>query len=66
MGLLKPKSRRCNNKGSNNEELLKVQNKKLMNIVEKQGELLRQFKISDGFFEWVSVSRSNIYFKYFV
>ena len=45
------------------EELLKGENRKIINIVEKQGELLKKMKESDGFFSRVCLSRSNIYFK---
>ena len=45
------------------EDLLKSSNKKIINIVAKQGELLKQFKDSDEFFDSISLSRSNIYFK---
>ena len=47
----------------NYENLLKGANKKTINIVRKQGELLKRFKGEDEFFDCVSVSRSNIYFK---
>ena len=45
------------------EELLKSSNKKIINIVAKQGELLERFKDSDEIFDSVDQSRSNIYFK---
>ena len=45
------------------EGLLKGVNKKIINIVEKQGKLLRKFKEEDKFFDCVGLSRSNIYFK---
>ena len=45
------------------EDLLKSANKKILNIVGKQGELLKRFKDSDEFFDRVGLSRSNIYFK---
>ena len=45
------------------EELLKGEYRKIINIVEKQGELLQKFKESDEFFSRVGLSRSNIYFK---
>ena len=45
------------------EDLLKSSNKKIINIVAKQGELLKRFKDSDEFFDGVGLSRSNIYFK---
>ena len=43
--------------------LPKGQNQKIIYIVVKQGELLKQFKQSDGFFEGAWLSRPNIYFK---
>ena len=45
------------------EDLLKGANKKIINIVGKQGELLKRFKYSDESFDCVGLSRSNIYFK---
>ena len=45
------------------EDLLKSSNKKIINIVAKQGELAKRFKDSDEFFDDVGLSRSNIYFK---
>ena len=45
------------------EDLLKSSNKKIINIVAKQDELLKRFKDSDEFFDGVGLSRSNIYFK---
>ena len=45
------------------EDLLKSSDKKIINIVAKQGELLKSFKDSDEFFDSVDQSRSNIYFK---
>ena len=46
------------------ENLLKCTNKKIINIVGKQGELLKRFKEEDEFFNNVGLSsRSNIYFK---
>ena len=45
------------------EDLLKSGIKKIINIVGKQGELLKRFKDSDEFFDGVGLSRSNIYFK---
>ena len=45
------------------EDLLKGANKKINNIVEKQGELIKRFKDSDEFFDGVGLSQSNIYFK---
>ena len=45
------------------EDLLKSSNKKIINIVAKQGELPKRFKDNDEFFDSVGLSRSNIYFK---
>ena len=45
------------------ENLLKGANQKIINIVGKQGELLRRFKEEDEFFNKVGLSKSNIYFK---
>ena len=45
------------------ENLLKRANKKIINIVGKQGKLLKRFKEEDEFFDCVGLSRSNIYFK---
>ena len=45
------------------EDLLKWANKKIINIVGKQGELLKKFKEDDNFFNYVGLSKSNIYFK---
>ena len=45
------------------EHLLKGANKKMINIVGKQGELLKRFKEEDKFFDCVGLSRSNIYFR---
>ena len=45
------------------EDLLKGANKKINNIVEKQGELMKRFKDSNEFFDGVGLSQSNIYFK---
>ena len=42
---------------------MKGANKKIINIVKKQGELLKKFKEEDDFFDCVGLSRSNIYFK---
>ena len=44
------------------ENLLKGANQKIINIVGKQGELLKRFKDEDEFFDCVGLSRSNIYF----
>ena len=45
------------------EDLLKSSNKKIINIVAKQGELLKRFKNSNEFFDGVGLSRSNTHFK---
>ena len=45
------------------ENLLKGADKKIINIVGKQGELLKRFKEEDGFFSKVGLSMSIIYFK---
>ena len=45
------------------EDLLKGTNRKIINIVGKQGELLERFKDSDELFDSVGLRRSNIYFK---
>ena len=45
------------------EDLLKGANKKIINIVGKQGELLKRFKDNDEFFDGLGLSQSNIYFK---
>ena len=45
------------------EDLLKGANRKIINIVWKQGELLKRFKDYDKFFNSVGLSRSSIYFK---
>ena len=45
------------------KNLLKGANKKIINIVGKQGELLKRFKGEDEFFNSVGLSKSNIYFK---
>ena len=41
---------------------MKRTNKKIINIVGKQGKLLKRFK-QDEFFDSVGLSQSNIYFK---
>ena len=43
------------------ENLLKGTKKKNINIVGKQGEILKCFKDEDDFFDRVRLSRSNIY-----
>ena len=45
------------------ENLLKGANKKIINMVGKQGELPKRFKEEDEFFDCGGLSRSNIYFK---
>ena len=45
------------------EEILKRQNKKIINIARRQGELLKMFKKSDDFLDRIGLSRPNIYFK---
>ena len=45
------------------ENLLKGAYKKIINIVGKQGKLLKRFKEEDEIFDCVGLSRSNIYFK---
>ena len=42
---------------------MKGANKKVIDIVGKQGELLEGFKEQNEFFDCVGLSRSNIYFK---
>lgn len=45
------------------EALLKGENKKKINIVGKQEELLKKFMDSENIFKYIGPSRSNIYFK---
>ena len=45
------------------EEIFKGQNKKIINIARRQGELLKMFKKPDGFLDRIGLSRPNIYFK---
>ena len=45
------------------ENLLKSANKKIINIVGKQGELLKRFKEEDENFNSLGLSKSNIYIK---
>ena len=45
------------------EDILKMQNKKSINLVGNQGQLLIQFKEAEGFVETMSLSCSYIYFK---
>ena len=44
------------------ENLLKGANKKIINIVGKQGELFKRFTEEDEFFNNVGLSKSNIYY----
>ena len=41
---------------------MKDANKKIINIVGKQGEFLKRFKKEDEFFDCAGLSRSNTYF----
>ena len=45
------------------EGLLRGTSKKIINIIGKQGELLKRFRDKDEFFDRVGLSRLNIYFK---
>ena len=45
------------------EDLLKGAYRKIINIVGKQGELLKKIQEGNEFFSHVCLSRSNIYFK---
>ena len=42
---------------------MKGANKKIINLVGKQGGLLKEFRDEDEFFDCVNLSRSSIYFK---
>ena len=42
---------------------LKGENRKIINIVGKQGDLVKKFKESDEFFSYVGPNQSNTYFK---
>ena len=42
---------------------MKRANRKIINTVSKQGELLKRFNDAEEFFDRVGLSRSNIYFK---
>ena len=42
---------------------MKGANTKVINIMDKQGELLKRFKDIDKYFDCVGLSRSNVYFK---
>ena len=44
------------------EDLLKGANKKIINIIGKQGEILKKFNKDGDFFFCLGPSRSNIYF----
>ena len=61
------KNAKCLNKGisavQKYENLLKGTNKKIINTFGKQGKLLTKFKEEDEFFDCISLSRSNVYFK---
>ena len=43
-------------------ELLKGENRKIINLVGNQGKLLKKFKKNDEFFRHVGLSQTNIYF----
>ena len=43
--------------------LLKGENRKMIGMMGKQGELLKKIKETEEFFNHVDFSRSNIYFK---
>lgn len=43
--------------------LLKGENRKMIGMMGKQGELLKRIKETEEFFNHVDFSRSNIYFK---
>ena len=45
------------------EDIIKTQNEKAIGYVGKQGELLKEFKDTENFFDHVGQSRSTIYFK---
>ena len=45
------------------EDFLKRENRNIISMVGKQGELLKKFKKSGEFSSRVGLSRSNIYFK---
>ena len=45
------------------EGLLRGTSKKIINIIGKQGELLKRLRDKDEFFDRVGLSRLNIYFK---
>ena len=45
------------------EDLLKGANRKIINIVGKQGKLLKRFRDAEECFDHVGLSRSNICFK---
>ena len=42
---------------------MKGGNRKIINIVRKQGELLKRFKDSEGFFDCVGLGRANIQYR---
>ena len=45
------------------KELLKTQNKRIINVIRNQRQLLKQVKESAEFFELVFLSRSIFYFR---
>ena len=45
------------------EGLFRGANKKIINILGKQGELLKRFRDEDDFFDRVGLSRPNVSFK---
>ena len=45
------------------EDLFRGANKKIINILGKQGELLKRFRDEDDFFDRVGLSRPNVSFK---
>ena len=45
------------------QETIKSQNKKVINIAERQGQLLKNFKDNEIFFETMGQSKWTIYFK---
>lgn len=45
------------------EELIMTQNKKIIELLLKQGCILKQFKNTENFSKTLGISRSTIYFK---
>ena len=45
------------------EDIIKTQNKKAIGYIAKQGEILKNFKDTQNFFDNVGQSKSTIYFK---